>query len=167
MALIVEDGTGLSTAEAYCSVADADTYHINRANALWTGTDAAKEAALRKATEYLDGTFKMRWKGCRVLSTQALDWPRIGVYNESGFYIPSESLPTSLVHATAELALRALTGTLDADIAVSGTVIQQQRKLGPLETNTRYTGTSQQPSYPLILKRIKDLIISGSKIVRG
>ncbi len=35
MALIVEDGTGLSTAESYISVADATTYHTARGNSSW------------------------------------------------------------------------------------------------------------------------------------
>ena len=74
MALVVEDGTGLSTAESYISVADADTYHSDRGNALWTGTDAVKEEALRQATEYLDATYD--WKGSISLTTQALNWPR-------------------------------------------------------------------------------------------
>lgn len=35
MALITEDGTGLSTAESYISVADAGIYHTARGNASW------------------------------------------------------------------------------------------------------------------------------------
>ena len=35
MSLIVEDGTGLATAEAYISVADATTYHAARGNSTW------------------------------------------------------------------------------------------------------------------------------------
>jgi len=35
MALVTEDGTGLSTAESYISVADATTYHTARGNSSW------------------------------------------------------------------------------------------------------------------------------------
>jgi hypothetical protein len=35
MALIVEDGTGKATAESYCTVAEATTYHTNRGNSSW------------------------------------------------------------------------------------------------------------------------------------
>jgi len=35
MALVTEDGTGLSTAESYISVADATTYHTARGNSTW------------------------------------------------------------------------------------------------------------------------------------
>ena len=35
MSLIVEDGTGLSTAESFISVADATTFHTDRGNSAW------------------------------------------------------------------------------------------------------------------------------------
>ena len=76
MSIIVEDGTGLTTAVAYVAVADADAYHTAMGNTAWTGTDAAKEIALRRATQYLDNRYTYR--GTRLTSTQALEWPQIG-----------------------------------------------------------------------------------------
>lgn len=72
MALIVEDGTGLADAESYLSVADADTYHADRNNEAWQDySTAEKEAALRKATQYITGdgvaSFRARCSRCPKL----------------------------------------------------------------------------------------------------
>jgi hypothetical protein len=131
MTIIVEDGTGLSTAETYISVADADTYFSNRANTTWSAlTTANKEASLRKAADYLLQVYRLRWKGTRVNSTQALDWPRSYVarddYTYSGingyttiggnYYYPSDEVPTEVARACAELAVKASADELSPDL---------------------------------------------------
>ena len=82
MSLIVEDGTGKVDAESYQSVSAADTYFSNVGNSLWTGSTAVKEAALRKATIYLDSTYQ--WQGSIFSLEQSLNWPRLGVYDYQG-----------------------------------------------------------------------------------
>lgn len=126
MALIIEDGSVVSGAESYATVADADAYHANRGNSAWTGTDAIKEAALRKAAIYLDGEYRKRWKGYRVYPTlQPMEWPRTGVcvvdemgaqygYCGAGF-LANTTIPQRLKDAQCELALRALGGELAPD----------------------------------------------------
>ena len=97
MTLIVEDGTGLPDAESYASVAQADTYFAARGVVAWSGTDAAKEAALRRATDYMAAVFGRLWRGWRASDTQALDWPRTGW----------DGVPAAVQRACMELALRA------------------------------------------------------------
>lgn len=127
MALIVEDGTGLSTAESYLSVADCDTYHSNRGNTAWAAlATTAKEQALRKATDYLVQEYRMRWKGTRMTAAQALDWPRAYVYMEAVLtgltgtdfpeLVPNDVVPVEVENATADLALKSLTLTLMGDV---------------------------------------------------
>lgn len=119
MALTVEDGTGLANAESYISVTDADTYHTNRGNTGWTGADSVKEAALRKATDYMIQVYRLRWKGAPINDTMALDWPREEVpkagMNEAYFW-PEDEVPLRVTYACAELALRALSADLAPDI---------------------------------------------------
>lgn len=130
MALVVEDGTGKADAESYISVADAGTWHSNRGNTAWAAiaTEAAKEAALRKATDYMVQVYSLRWKGNRVTATQALDWPREGV-EVYGFEIDSDVLPEAVANACAELALRASAGDLTPDV----TRRTLREKVGPIE----------------------------------
>lgn len=120
MALIVEDGSGLSTAESFASVAFANTYHTNRGNALWTGTDAVKEAALRKATDYIQAKYHDRWDGFRMTDSQALDWPRDYVVRSSALtgtvYWPNNAVPNDVALATCILALKSLSEELMPDI---------------------------------------------------
>jgi len=110
MSLITEDGTGLASAESYLSVSDADTYWSNRADTTWSAaTDPAKEAALRKATEYLDATF--RWIGVIATTTQALGWPRLAAYDHEDRQLDNQ-VPKLVENAVAELALEALSAEL-------------------------------------------------------
>ncbi|MCK5605392.1 hypothetical protein KAR91_26105 [Candidatus Pacearchaeota archaeon] len=117
MSLIVEDGTGLSTAESYISVADASTYFTARGVTTWDSiaSDALREAALRNATEYMVNEYRKRWQGVRVFQVQALDWPRQGVVVDS-WSIPSDEVPETVARACAELALKASADDLQADL---------------------------------------------------
>ena len=117
MAIVVEDGTGKSTAESYISVADASTYHTARGNTAWAAltTDALREAALRKATDYMRQAYRSRWQGYRVNEDQALDWPRYDVEVE-GYAVDSDIVPTEVKNACAELALKASSADLNPDL---------------------------------------------------
>ena len=117
MALIVEDGSGKSDSESYISVADASTYHAARGNTAWAAlaTDALREAALRKATDFMRQVYRSRWQGYKVNEDQALDWPRYYVEVE-GYAIDSDIVPTEIKNACAELALRASAADLNPDL---------------------------------------------------
>jgi hypothetical protein len=154
MALIVEDGTGLSTAEAMISVADATTYFTARSlvdSGEWTGTDAAKEAALRRGWQYIENAYRGRWKGARTVREQALAWPRMAsvelsasstdgaIYDQDGWYIESDEIPTQVKYANAEAALLVLQGVdLEPRLARSGDIKRKKVKAGPVETETEY-----------------------------
>lgn len=137
MALIVENGTGLSTAESYISVADADARHTALGNTDWTGIDAVKEAALRRATVFMEQNYRQRWKGTRLLRAQALSWPRYGAIVD-GWALESTIVPDDVANACADLALKALAGPLTED--QTRAVIRE--KVGPLETE--YSAHSPQ-----------------------
>lgn len=113
MALVIENGTIVSGAEAYISVTDADTYFSSRGNPTsWSGaTTAEKEAALRYATQYME--LRYRFKGDLIESTQPLSFPRTSFYNHDNKLLAgSGTIPTAIQHANAELALRHLTENL-------------------------------------------------------
>lgn len=131
MALTVETGTGSASSESYASVADADTYHDLRGNTNWaTLQTAEKEAALRRATDYLNQAYRLRWEGTRINSVQALDWPRAFVIRKDfeygglngytviggNYYYPSDTVPVEVKNACIELAFKAAGGELAADL---------------------------------------------------
>jgi hypothetical protein len=153
MALIVEDGSVVAGAESYISVADADTYHAKRANVAWDAVDD-KEAALRKATDYLRQNYRMAWKGDFKSASQVLDWPRVGVYTlefYSGAYagsrylVPDTVVPDDVKNACAELALKSATADLNPD--QSRGIVSQT--VGPIST-TYDVNSPQQKRYRAI-----------------
>lgn len=137
MALVVEDGTGLSNAESFISVADANARHTAFGNTAWTGADSVKEAALRKATAYMEQAYRSEWRGTKLLRDQALSWPRYGAVVD-GWTVESTLVPTEVANACADLALRALADDLNEDLTRA--VIRE--KVGPLETE--YSAFSPQ-----------------------
>lgn len=150
MALVVENGSGLVNAESYASVADADARQTALGNTTWTGTDAAKESALRRATEYMEQAYRTRWKGTRLTRAQALSWPRYGAIVDT-WDVPLTEVPADVVSACIDLALRALAGDLNPDLERA--VIRE--KVGSLETE--YSAHSpQSPRY-----RAADMALSA------
>lgn len=139
MALVVENGTGLATAESYVSVASADTRHSNLGNTNWTTlTTEQKEEALRRSTVYLEQAYRERWKGNRHTVDQALSWPRNSVVVDGFVVVDSDVVPADVANACADVAFKAAAGDLNADITRA--VIRE--KVGPLETE--YSAHSPQ-----------------------
>lgn len=140
MSLIVETGTAASDAESLCSVAAADAYHSARGNSAWAAlaTDA-KEQALRRATDYIGQVYGNRWMGIRMTETQALDWPRWNVKTRIGTYYASTVVPTEVVRACADLALRASSATLLTDGSDAAVI---REKVGPIEVEYAAGGTA-------------------------
>lgn len=102
MALVIENGTGLPNAEAYSSVADCSDWAVKYYGHSLTGSDADKEAAIRRAVAYMDG---LRWKGTRTTGrVQALAWPRSGVPDCEGSTIAANSIPQEVIFAQHVLA---------------------------------------------------------------
>lgn len=142
MALIVEIGSGSISSEAYASVSDADAYFVSRGMTAWTPlTTLDKEAALRRAADYMQQTYRLRWAGQRATNTQAMDWPRqsvprsdsyggyLGSFNGSGYY-PANAVPIEVQRANVELALKAASGELLEDTSQA----IKSETVGPLQT---------------------------------
>lgn len=165
MSLVVEDGTGLSTAEAYCSVAEATAYHAARGNTAWGDLDTSvQEQALRAATDYMVGEYRMRWSGERKTDEQALDWPRSLVPRKdrgAGGYYADDAVPQEVKNACASLALRASTATLRKD--------QTQRKssvtIGPIHT-TYEAGSKVAATYAEVDAMLKPFLTVSAKQIQ-
>jgi len=169
MSLTVEDGSVVSGAESYCSVADADTYHAAfTGSTSWSGaTTARKEIALRRATQYLDMTFGGRWKGDRYDDAQALDWPRECVEID-GVLLDPAPLPQLLMQACAELALRDITetaGLLPDD--KTGGVAAESTTVDVITTSKTYVGAKETaPRFAIVDRLVAKLTYSANRAVR-
>jgi len=102
LTLVVEDGTGKTTANSYATVANGTSYHeAHIAATAWTGS-ALQEEALVMATRLIDDG--IIFDGIKVDDSQALEWPRFDIKDRSGYLIQSSTIPQALINATAELA---------------------------------------------------------------
>ena len=127
----------------YGTVAAADAYHAARANAAWVGEEPAKQAALLRASVYIDGRYRKLlasgvWQslfpGVKTEGRgQAREWPRTGAEDYEGHAIPSDQVPVEVEQATYEAALRELVepGSPSPDFVAASTVKRQ--KVGPIE----------------------------------
>ena len=102
MALIIEDGTGVSGADAYASVTACSAWAVDYFGHSLTGSTADKEAAIRRAVAYMDG---LKWKGKRTYGrSQSLAWPREGVTDCEGLDIADDEIPDEVIFAQHVLA---------------------------------------------------------------
>lgn len=183
MAFVAEDGTGLTTSNAYIAVAFADDYHADRGNTDWAAaTEAQKQAALIRASDYIDKRFGRRFKGWKQTKQQAMEWPRLDALDSDDYLLnsPDDSIPRQLQKACAEYALRALsTLPLAPDNSNVG-LDSLKEKVGPIEvTQVRQayktaSGSSlvsavSIPEYPEADLWIEELLkpYGMGKIVRG
>lgn len=172
MALIVENGTGLATAESYVSVAYATARNLSLGNSTWAGlTTAQMEEALRRATNYMEQSYRLRWAGFRLTDTQALAWPRRYVlrpdssanalYGYGTGYYAFDAVPVEVQQACSDLALRAAGGDLLAD--------QTQRKssvtVGPISTSYE-AGGKLSTTYAAIDALLRPMLTTGAGQLR-
>ena len=141
-ALVVEDGTGLATANSYATTAFCDTYFGNQGGlAAWTNANVqVRTRALVQATMWLDANYGTRFAGYRGSNTQALEFPRSLAYDAQGYAI--EGIPLSLKRATAEMARRWLEDAtqLNPDVAAGSNVTQDTVSVGPISISKTYAG---------------------------
>lgn len=159
MSLVVEDGTGLTTANSYASVLEVDAYFTERGNATWNGT-ASKDTLLISATDYLDATYGARFKGAALTSTQALQFPKDAF----------TGIPVQLKRACFELALLAVSGSLFAPnvTADEASLKAKSVTVGPVTTNKEFFGrktSSDTPVYPKVEALLKPLLKTASSVV--
>jgi hypothetical protein len=165
MAFVVETGTGSSTANSLCSVADADAYFIDRKTSTWVGLAADKEAALVRATDFVELTFGHRFRGSKLVTTQALSFPRTGVNSDN-------VVPTKVKWAVAEYALRSLTGVSllpDPTVSTTGQSIKRvMEKLdGVAEIETEYGSANvSSPRFPTADGLLQEYVRPGGRTYR-
>lgn len=144
---VVEDGTGLETANAYESVAEADAYHDNYGTAAerstWTASsNSDKEDAIREATRFLDLSYSQRWRGARRSKEQRLDHPRIRVIDSDGWARDSDAVQQEVKDATSIVALKVRQGVaLLPDVEGSDVgVTSESVTVGPISESKTYAG---------------------------
>lgn len=165
MAFTVEDGSAIAGANAYADVATVDTHHTDRGNTRWDDfITSEKEAAIIRASDYIDKRFGRRFRGVRRQKDQGLEWPRLDAFDDDGFLMSGgDDVPRQILKAVSEYALRAAicgvlapdplppvpkqsmesgAGDRDPDI-VTGELTRKKDVVGPLEEERWYKPASE------------------------
>lgn len=180
MAIIVEDGTGMATAETYLTVAEFKAYHNKRGRAVDMDAldTAASEAALRLATDYMQQVYQDRWLGVRLTYGQALDWPRayanrsesnaVQGADSSVFWWNENEVPTPVKNACAELAYRAT----ESDDGLMPDLARKEKsvKVGPIAVDYEEGAGRESPEYTAVDAMLMRLLytddgISGNAVM--
>lgn len=147
---------------AYGTLAAADAYHQDRGNTTWTGTDAAKQAALLRASDYVDslsqrqvspGVYEQVFGGVRTGGrAQARVWPRTGAYDSDGNLLPSDTVPVEVEYAVYEASLREITvpGSLAPDYVPATAVKREKVDVLEVEYATGTVVGGVSPTSPVI-----------------
>lgn len=160
MALVVEDGTGVATANAYDDISNFLLYWLDR-NIDYSDFDAEViSAAIIDATGFIEGAYLGQWKGYVKTAEQALAWPRTDVVSVEGS--PIAEMPTKLKRAMYELAAKSLNGTvLWPQPSRDPNLKREKKQVGPMIKEIEYdTGArlTTKPSYPAVEALLRDLL---------
>jgi uncharacterized linocin/CFP29 family protein len=171
MAFTLEDGTGIAGANAYVTVAEVDAYHLDRFNPGWKGDTEQLEAAIIRATDYVETRWRGKFRGQKASSTQGLSFPRENLCDELGNALTG--VPQVLKNVVSILALCALAGPLYVQVASNTqgqAVTRLKRKVGPIETDTQFVAGGQVSTvkkYPEADRLMGNLVTSGRRIIRA
>ena len=171
--LVVEDGTGKTTANSYATKLEADNYFTTRGNLTWIGTDEIKESALIRATDYIEARFSQRFKGRLEFpdNPQALSFPRLDLFDREGRSVLG--VPTKLKSATIEYALKALTENLFLEPTIDETGLTPtliRSKVGPIEDEIEYAHGDTQKTikpFPMADRLISQFITASGSSIRA
>jgi len=165
---IVEDGTGLETANSYVSITYADQYAVNFGYSAWdTYSTPVKQQYLIQATQYIDLSFNFNSKITNINSyktneEQALEFPRTNFFIGS-YEFSSSAIPVNVMKATVEGAVQIGADASRLITSTSGEVLKIEEVVGAVKIerfdNSR---SSTETIYPTINRLLKNIGTFGS-----
>ena len=136
MAIIVENGTGMPTANSFISLADAITYAALHGLTTFAdaGDDEQQNIWLIRAAHYLRDEEMFPYRGTRLTLTQRLPFPRVGaVERGAAEAYASNVVPWRMADAQVELAELLAQGIDLMPVLPRGGAIRR-KTIGPLTT---------------------------------
>lgn len=151
--ITVEDGSIVTDATSYISVADFATYAANRGITLTTVTGSQDELLIR-AMDYLES---QSFIGTKSTSTQSLQWPRLYAYIDT-YLVDSGTIPAELIKAQCEIAI-----AMDAGYSPISTLTTsvKSEQVGDIQV-VYQDGASQAPLIRAVSMSLKKLVKGGS-----
>ena len=171
LVFVVEDGTGLSTATSFLSIADMKQYWDNMGYDYSSLESATIKQYLNLAAKALDGQYGSRWPGLRGTISQGLLWPRIGACYYDRSTISSSVVPDEVEDAIAELAYIISTGTAVTAVNSNSSDVKRESVsvAGAISESKEYWGlTRMSPVMPTVVNALVPILGTGTavKLVR-
>lgn len=153
--MALDDTVGGVNADSYASLDAFKTYADSVGYSYAGKGDTDIEIAMRKAAQYLDRSYRGKWKGFRSDREQALAWPRtsnsdlpvnfltpsftVGVIDEDGYEIPTNVIPKQVKEAQFEATMLVLDGIDMLPRYERGNAVESKTvKAGPVSTQTTW-----------------------------
>lgn len=169
---VQDDLGGTASANAYISVAFFSAYHADRLHDLGDTVQADHQAAIIKASDFIDRRYRGAFIGIRYSMTQTTEWPRINANYQDGRIV--SGIPIEVKQACAELAFRALTAPLAPDPVFEDTnriVASKTERVGPIEESTSYVDSGgaivDWRPYPEVEGILRELVHEGRTLLRA
>lgn len=168
MALIVEDGSCVTDADAFVSRVEFVQWELEHFPTVDTSDPVAVDGAIVRATAWLSSHFK--WKGTPTCGrSQSLAWPRQGAVDCDGNLVPSNEVPEEVKQACFYAA--------DAELANSGALspivtpsqVAKREKVDVIEVEYGVTAPGADASRAVptaALDYIRCLTIGGSGFLK-
>lgn len=107
--LVVETGANVSGANGYVTMEACATYAAARGLTFGDSPSTSGEQAIIRATAALDSIYRHALPGYKTNGrSQNLEWPRTAAYDREGLLIATTEIPTEVIQATCEMAVREL-----------------------------------------------------------
>lgn len=161
MAIVVEDGTGLTNADAFVSVAEFNAYCDTRGHDNSAYSTTQIEQAIVRATDFMSNSW--RWDGFKrkgrgnADGEQALAFPRTHLVDRDGYSVSYTSVPREIKDATIEVARVELAtpGTMTPSYTPHDRV--KSEKVGPIAQEFDLSSRDAEGARPVLLV-VRDLI---------
>jgi hypothetical protein len=150
--IIVEDGTLVTSANSYASVATLTTYAGDRGVTI-AATD--EEDLLIEAMDYIES---LEYIGAQYTEDQALVWPRSGAVKKKRWTYEVTEIPQDLIDGLCETALAIDAGNSPIN-DIDRTTIKE--KVGDLEVEYK-AGSASSTIVKKINTKLKDLLAAGN-----
>lgn len=172
MALVIEDGSGVSGADSYASRAEYISYVAN----YYGGTVADEDASdvfLRAAFSWMKG---QSWKGTKTYGrSQTGAWPRTDVEDCEGTDIAVDEIPIEVKQAQMELAWaeHQSQGTLSPSGSVRDALVSREKvDVIEVEYDTATMSASDALAYAQVrveaaMRLLGCFLVGGGRVGRG
>lgn len=157
MALVVEDGTLVSGADSYVTLAEFKAWADKRG--VTYGTDSAVTQQIYRAMDYIES---LNFIGEKSDENQSLQWPRDQVVID-GYYIDSDEMPNELKVAVYE----SIKAEIDGDSRMTASDRRTiSEKVGDLQV-TYANNADVKRSIPAVTRALRKLIRPMAMVSRA